>query len=435
MKVLTSFYLGVVRCQFSTRHPTELGQNRSTIFSHLQLEPTYEFFALEELAEVDYQLRVSDFKSGPFLKALSEELAVDFYHPTWAADGKRIRGKELHLKLESHVEFVGSKEWFWEELNFDKIPPKFLHECFLAYHPNSNHGRIGGLALLKQVRYFDEHGNECSHPNAGVNSIVHRGAKRGCLSTAGDWVSRVYRFNLWFRDWFNAWFLRLFGARFFGIEGSGCAPSLLPTGCSGPGCQRFGCGLFGVVAAFALLLWLLRCIVFGDCGDSQANGERVVERVIHDTVYVEKNSRVDTLTYLDETTKTTVKVLTLPNVQFEKGKAKLLRSSIPQLNELAAYLIENAEVQAEIIGHTDGDGEAEANRVLSQERAQSVLDYLVGNGVEGGRLTATGKGETDPVANNTTAEGRAMNRRVEVKLSQNSSSTTTRTQGERILLE
>ena len=87
MKVLTSFYLGVVRCQFSTRHPTELGQNRSTIFSHLQLEPTYEFFALEELAEVDYQLRVSDFKSGPFLKALSEEHAVDFYHPTWAADG------------------------------------------------------------------------------------------------------------------------------------------------------------------------------------------------------------------------------------------------------------------------------------------------------------------------------------------------------------
>jgi outer membrane protein OmpA-like peptidoglycan-associated protein len=157
----------------------------------------------------------------------------------------------------------------------------------------------------------------------------------------------------------------------------------------------------------------------------------VVEKIIHDTIYVDKNSKVDTVTYVDETTNTTVKMLSLPNVQFEKNKDKLLRSSIPQINELAAYLMENKEIEAEIIGHTDADGDAEANRILSQKRAEAVRQYLIRNGVEANRVKATGKGESEPVTDNSTAEGRAMNRRVEVKLSQSSSTKTTRTQEQR----
>ncbi len=134
---------------------------------------------------------------------------------------------------------------------------------------------------------------------------------------------------------------------------------------------------------------------------------------------------------MDETTNTTVKMLNLPNVQFEKGRAKLLRSSIPQLNELAAYLLENKEVEAEIIGHTDSDGDAERNRILSQRRAEALRQYLIQNGVEARRIKATGKGESEPVTENDTAEGRAMNRRVEVKLSQYNTSKTVRTEKER----
>jgi OOP family OmpA-OmpF porin len=93
-------------------------------------------------------------------------------------------------------------------------------------------------------------------------------------------------------------------------------------------------------------------------------------------------------------------------------------------------LIENKEINAEIIGHTDADGDAEANRKLSQDRAEEVRQYLIQNGVEAQRVKATGKGESEPVADNKTAEGRAMNRRVEVKLSQSNSSKTTRTKKE-----
>ena len=123
-------------------------------------------------------------------------------------------------------------------------------------------------------------------------------------------------------------------------------------------------------------------------------------------------------------------MLSLPNVQFEKNKSILLRSSIPQLNQLAAYLMENKGIKAEIIGHTDSDGDAGANRMLSQGRAEAVRQYLIQNGVQPWRVKATGKGESEPITENKTAEGRAMNRRVEVRLSESNSTKTTRTREE-----
>lgn len=68
---------------------------------------------------------------------------------------------------------------------------------------------------------------------------------------------------------------------------------------------------------------------------------------------------------------------------------------------------------ADIIGHTDSRGSRATNQTLSQERAQAVTDYLVGIGVESERLQVTGRGETDPIADNDTEEGRAENRRVD----------------------
>ncbi|MBI5549010.1 MAG: OmpA family protein [Deltaproteobacteria bacterium] len=102
------------------------------------------------------------------------------------------------------------------------------------------------------------------------------------------------------------------------------------------------------------------------------------------------------------------------SVHFDTGKASIKQNSLPILDELAKILTEHLEVkQVRIEGHTDNVGGAALNQDLSQRRAQSVVDYLVSKGLDGGRLSAKGFGEDKPVAPNTTPLGRAKNRRVE----------------------
>ena len=69
-----------------------------------------------------------------------------------------------------------------------------------------------------------------------------------------------------------------------------------------------------------------------------------------------------------------------------------------------------------IEGHTDSDGKDTLNQKLSEDRAAAVKNYLIENGVDAGRLTSVGYGETKPIASNKTKTGKAQNRRVEVKL-------------------
>ena len=85
------------------------------------------------------------------------------------------------------------------------------------------------------------------------------------------------------------------------------------------------------------------------------------------------------------------------------------------LNEAVKVLGQNPDLKVEIDGHTDSTGPAEYNMVLSQKRAQAVMKYFVDNGVDAGRLTAKGFGLTQPIADNGSKEGRAKNRRVELK--------------------
>lgn len=101
------------------------------------------------------------------------------------------------------------------------------------------------------------------------------------------------------------------------------------------------------------------------------------------------------------------------NLLFDFGKATIKEISFPFLDELAQALIDNPTYGIEIIGHTDNVGSATANLKLSQDRANSVKAYLVSKGIDGTRLQAIGKGMTEPIADNSTAEGRAANRRVE----------------------
>jgi OmpA-OmpF porin, OOP family len=107
---------------------------------------------------------------------------------------------------------------------------------------------------------------------------------------------------------------------------------------------------------------------------------------------------------------------TLDNVHFETGKSILQPSSYAELNEIVEYMKLNAQQVIEIAGHTDNVGQDADNLKLSQARAESVKNYLVKKGVAAARLKAKGYGASQPVADNSTVEGRQKNRRTEVRL-------------------
>ncbi len=107
--------------------------------------------------------------------------------------------------------------------------------------------------------------------------------------------------------------------------------------------------------------------------------------------------------------------LVLEGVTFETDSAKLAPESRETLDSVAASLRAWSEIKVEIEGHTDASGSDAHNLELSQRRAESVRDYLVSQGIDAARLVAKGYGESAPVGDNETAEGRARNRRVELK--------------------
>jgi outer membrane protein OmpA-like peptidoglycan-associated protein len=103
----------------------------------------------------------------------------------------------------------------------------------------------------------------------------------------------------------------------------------------------------------------------------------------------------------------------LKNVYFDFDKTTLKEESYPELDKVVSFLQQNPTVEIEIAGHTDYMGSDEYNLNLSQGRCQSVVDYLISQGVDAYRLTAHGYGESRPVDTNETDDGRANNRRVE----------------------
>jgi outer membrane protein OmpA-like peptidoglycan-associated protein/tetratricopeptide (TPR) repeat protein len=108
--------------------------------------------------------------------------------------------------------------------------------------------------------------------------------------------------------------------------------------------------------------------------------------------------------------------IVLRNIFFESNKYELKPESQVELDKIVQLLKDNPTLKIQINGHTDNSGNASENITLSGNRAKSVTSYLISKGIDPGRLSAKGWGDTQPVASNATPEGRAQNRRTELKV-------------------
>ncbi len=107
---------------------------------------------------------------------------------------------------------------------------------------------------------------------------------------------------------------------------------------------------------------------------------------------------------------------TLQNIFFDTNKYELLPESRIELHEIIAFLADNPRVAIEIQGFTDDTGTENLNQILSENRAKSVYNYLISHGVKSNRLSYRGYGSSNPVADNTTEEGKRMNRRTQFQI-------------------
>lgn len=121
-----------------------------------------------------------------------------------------------------------------------------------------------------------------------------------------------------------------------------------------------------------------------------------------------------TKVYVTEEDKRVVKDA-IANLEFDLGKATIREKSFPSLDKVAALLVDK-NFSLKLAGHTDNTGSDALNLKLSKDRAESIKAYLVEKGANASRIEATGYGETQPIATNSTAAGRQQNRRVEFTL-------------------
>jgi len=144
--------------------------------------------------------------------------------------------------------------------------------------------------------------------------------------------------------------------------------------------------------------------VIGNKMDKQA---QKIEQVLPGAEVVRTEEGINLI--LDESSKVT----------FEYNKSSLTLTAKENLDKLVEVFNEYPDTDLLIVGHTDNVGSQNYNKPLSEQRAQSVRDYLVSKGISASRLTSTGKGLEEPIADNSTAEGRAANRRVEIAITAN----------------
>lgn len=131
---------------------------------------------------------------------------------------------------------------------------------------------------------------------------------------------------------------------------------------------------------------------------------------------VEESGATDLGVSVTEMPDGTLRVNIPSNVSFDTGKSQLKPALLPVLDSVARAMGQHPELRARALGYTDSTGTDAINMPLSRDRATAVTQYLINQGVAPARLSADGLGASNPIGDNATVEGRALNRRVDLYL-------------------
>ncbi len=157
------------------------------------------------------------------------------------------------------------------------------------------------------------------------------------------------------------------------------------------------------------------CLYFGNLSEvtqecPSAMTKKMPKKVMADSMAETKKTPVDAPKPIVK------KIIGLDGVNFKTGSNELTGASLNTLDSVAQELKANPDTKIIVAGHTDNRGDTLNNLKLSQARAEAVRDHLIGQGVGAHQLVARGYGDTEAIASNDTPEGRAKNRRVELRI-------------------
>ena len=459
LKTRIKYYKGYLDCQFSTSIPEKIG-NTYTQKSTIHLEPRFRLYDPVAIEEQEF-ISENELETKPYL-INKGKYDVEFYFnqsysntynsnqvvpekesnsaPSDNVNSTIEKVDEIILILNNQsVTASTTKEQYIDNYVYHQEGKNAFYANFYANYGKSTHGKIQGQAYLKAIEYIDEHNNPI--PTVQVIAIekqerriqvvnrqvgpegnlvnVAGASNPGCLGSSMNPLRSVMNPSI-----------------AGGAGNPGCMPGA--GSASNPGCMPGAAGGAGSGGCLKTLLGLiLGALLTYLLMNAWLAKNAPAPQVIHDTLEIEVIKekldtlmifKTDTLSFVDSTTKKSYETVNLPNVQFYTNSDVLLPSSAKELQQLAEYLVKNDSLNATVFGHTDNVGESESNLRLSQRRAESVRNFLTSLGISQDRLTARGMGDTQPKADNSKDEGRLMNRRVEVVLTNKEFVTTKRTQ-------
>ena len=183
----------------------------------------------------------------------------------------------------------------------------------------------------------------------------------------------------------------------------------------------------------ALFVWAIGgTVLLSGCKSGNTAGRTVVGESVAGSVYAMMDEQRKELEMILPTgaivesinSGAALKITFGSGILFTANSNTIQETSKTALRQFAAHLNNHPDTQIRITGHTDNTGRADFNQTLSERRARSVCDYLCEQGVDANRMDYTGRGFSEPVAANNTAEGRELNRRVEIviEMAQNNES-------------
>jgi outer membrane protein OmpA-like peptidoglycan-associated protein len=385
-----TYYKGILNSQF---HVPKIKDSQGTRMGNVVLERRFLLKDPIEISESEFRDKVSNRHSDgaiAFQRRFVDHDSNQSFHiqPHVYQKGREI--VEFESASKEHAEIVDELFVVYTATEADKA---YHAWDFIAQKDHSFHGRISGEGYCRVPKLSDE---ERAKQFAELNEIDLKN-RRCCLHRL---ISPILKL------------MSLF---------TGNTPGGIGGGCMKKGCGSMGCGLLSLLALLALLLFLWK-----SCDKTEEAQQQNSNRVIHDTVYIKDKKQIKE--FVDTTTIEKTEAILLPNVQFYTNSANLLPYSIQSIQELADYMASHPNANAVIKGHTDDVGDAEANLKLSQARAETVKQVLVSFGIASERIEAKGFGERMPKTRDQTVEARAINRRVEVELTNTEKVETKRTE-------